>query len=172
MDFFDVLRKRHSIRAFSPDPVDPNQVAAILDAANLAPSAGNRQAFEIYVAADVVCRTALGEAIPNMPFLVAAPVVMIFCTSPERTITRYGDRGRDLYALQDATIACTHAMLAATALGLGSVWVGAFREEAVRTAIGIPAAYRPVAILPIGHPAEIPGPRPRRPIQDLVHIVK
>jgi nitroreductase len=172
MEFFDVLRSRHSIRAFSPDPVDSQQVAMILDAANAAPSAGNRQAYEIYLAESVARRAALAEAVPNMPFLNAAPLVLVFCASPERSVSRYGDRGRNLYSVQDATISCTYAMLAAAALGLGSVWVGAFREDPVRQALEIPLAFLPVAILPIGHPAEKPETRARRPVAELVHTVR
>jgi len=78
----------------------------------------------------------------------------------------------DLYCVQDATIACTFAILAATALGLASVWVGAFDEDDVRRAIGAPPTHRPVAMLPIGYAAEVPRLRPRRSLKDLVHQVQ
>ena len=74
-----------------------------------------------------------------------------------------------LYSLQDATIACTFAMLAAVAEGLSTVWVGAFDDEKAHRAIGSPAGIQPVAILPIGYPAEAPGQSPRRRLSDLVH---
>jgi nitroreductase len=76
-----------------------------------------------------------------------------------------------LYCIQDATIACTFAMLAATALGLSTVWVGAFNEDQVREIIHAPAGHRPVAMLPIGYAAEVPRIRPRRKLNDLVHQV-
>jgi nitroreductase len=172
MEFFDVIRNRRSIRVFLQDAVDPQQVAKILNAANSAPSAGNRQSYEIFLVQDAAHRAALAEAIPNMPFLKAAPLLLVFCANPEHSVTRYGDRARNLYALQDATIACTYAMLAATALGLATVWIGAFQEDAVRQAVDIPAAIQPVAILPVGHPGAEPEARPRRSIEDLVHIPK
>ncbi len=78
-------------------------------------------------------------------------------------------RGLKLYAVQDATIACTIAALAARSLDLGSVWVGAFNEDAVYSIIGSPQGQTPVAILPIGVPVKWPGPRPRRSVGDLVH---
>ena len=93
------------------------------------------------------------------------------CTAPARSAMKYGRRGQDLYALQDATIAGAYAQLAATALGLGSTWVGAFHEEAVRRAVGIPAVEIPVAILPIGYPGETPGPTPRRRLADVAREV-
>jgi len=79
------------------------------------------------------------------------------------------ETGEELYSLQDATIACTFAHLAAVALGLGSCWIGAFNDNAVRQVIGAPQNMRPVAILPIGVPADMPEPRERRPLSDLIH---
>jgi nitroreductase len=76
-----------------------------------------------------------------------------------------------LYAVQDATIACAYAMLAATALGLATVWVGAFRDDEVRRAIRGSEDIVPVAILPIGDPAETPEPTSRRAFGDLVHEI-
>ncbi|MFN3422548.1 MAG: nitroreductase family protein, partial [Armatimonadota bacterium] len=65
--------------------------------------------------------------------------------------------------------ACAYAQLAAVALGLGSCWIGAFNDDAVRNVVGIPPNMRPVAILPIGVPADMPEPKERRPLKDLVH---
>jgi nitroreductase len=76
-----------------------------------------------------------------------------------------------LYCIQDASIACTFAMLAATAQGLSTVWVGAFDEEKVRLAVDAPLEHRPVAMLPIGYGAEQPRIRERRSLRDLVHPV-
>ncbi|MBU4225016.1 MAG: nitroreductase family protein, partial [Chloroflexi bacterium] len=74
-------------------------------------------------------------------------------------------------SVQDATIACTYAMLAATALGLSTVWVGAFEEDAVREALGIPQELLPVAMLPIGYAGKKPRITPRRELNDLLHEV-
>jgi nitroreductase len=172
MDFFDVIRTRRSIRRFDERPVEEEKLAAILEAANAAPSAGNLQAYEIYLLRDQPALTRLAGVIGNMDFFPEAKVVLAFCTNPERSVLRYSDRGRTLYALQDATIACTHAMLAATALGLSSVWVGAFQEQAVAEALSLPASIRPVALLPIGYPGETVEPRSRRSLKELVHSVK
>jgi nitroreductase len=87
---------------------------------------------------------------------------------PSAAAAKYQERGARLYAIQDATIACAFAMLAATALGLGTVWVGAFDDAAVQRVLGCHALL-PVAILPIGYPAEEPEPTPRRSLADLVH---
>ena len=168
-DFFDVVNLRRSTRTFSDQPVKEADLQRIFEAINAAPSAGNMQAYEVYVARQESLRQALAAAAHDQDFIHQAPVVLVFCVHPERNQARYRDRGERLYAVQDATIACTHAMLAARALGLGSVWVGAFRDEAVHAAIGSPEKQMPVAVLPIGHPLEWPPPRPRRPLDNLIH---
>lgn len=169
MEFFDVLRERHSIRAYTDRQIGPASLQQILEAANAAPSAGNLQAYEVYVVSDPERKEALRRAALDQDFLAWAPVVLVFCAHPPRSAGRYGKRGAELYCVQDASIACTYAMLSATALGLSSVWVGAFVEEAVRAAIGAPEAHRPVAMLPIGFAAESPRQTRRRSLSDLVH---
>ncbi len=171
MDYFDVVRQRRSIRAFSTKPFEQEKLQKILETANAAPSAGNLQAYEIYLVTQPADRAALARAAGDQDFVAAAPVVLVFCAHPSRAERRYGQRGVRLYALQDATIACTFAMLAAEALGLATVWVGAFNDEAVHAAIGAPAGIIPVAVLPIAYPAEKPGPTSRRRLEDLVHTV-
>ena len=171
MDFLDVIKHRRSTRAFSAQPVEDDKLRVILESINRAPSAGNLQAYEVYLVREQAAKTALAASALGQLFIAGAPVVLVFCAHPERAAA-YGDRGRRLYAFQDATIACTFAALAATALGLASVWVGAFREEAARRAIGAGSGVTPVAILPVGYAAEAPRATPRRPLEELVHEVR
>jgi nitroreductase len=171
MGFFEAIRRRRSIRAFRNTPLAPETLEKILEAANAAPSAGNLQAYEIYVVANARARTALVRAANDRFFIASAPLALVFCTHAERS-ARYGTRGAQLYTIQDATIACTFAMLAATALGLATVWVGAFNPEEVRAIIGAPPNTEPVAILPVGYAAEDPAPPGRRALDDLVHRVE
>jgi len=171
MEFFETLRARRSIRAFNGCPVEPAKLEAILEAANRAPSAGNLQAYEIYVTVEAKCRAALARGAGGQEFIRQAPAALVFCTHPERAAVKYGQRGMRLYAIQDATVACAFAMLAATALDLATVWVGAFDTDAVRRAIGAPDTVEPVAILPVGYAAENPAPTTRRPPGDIVHWV-
>lgn len=172
MDFFDVVKERHSIRAYQPQTAEPEKLEQLLQAINRAPSAGNLQAYEVYLVTDAERKSALGKSAYSQDFLMQAPLILVFCAHAARSEGRYGTRGVELYCVQDATIACTFAMLAATALGLSTVWVGAFDENAVREIIGAPQEHRPVAMLPIGYAAETPRNRPRRKLDDLVHHVK
>ena len=170
MAFKDLIQTRCSVRAFEDRPIEAEKLEAILEAANLAPSAGNLQAYEIYKVTARRARAALARA-ANQSFIAEAPVTLVFFANPSRSALKYGSRGRDLYAVQDATIAGTYAQLAATDLGLATVWVGSFKDAAVSVAVSAPGDWIPVAILPIGYAAEMPTRGDRRGIADLVHAV-
>jgi nitroreductase len=140
-----------------------------LAAVNRAPSAANFQAYEIFVVTQVRHRAALAKAACAQGFVLAAPVSLVFCANPERNYERFGERGRTLYSVQDATIACAYAQLAASALGIGTVWVGAFDPDAVRQVVGASEEMTPVAILTLGYTEGDPEIKERRPLSDLVH---
>ena len=169
MDFFEIVKERRSIRVFTDRPVEAEKIERILETALAAPSAGNLQAYKIFVVKSAEGRAALAAAALGQDYVRTAPVVLVFCTDAAQAAKKYGERGERLYTLQDATIACTFAMLAIEALGLATVWVGAFREEAVWKAIGSPAGLSPVAMLPIGYAGEKPEPTFRRSVEKLVH---
>ena len=168
MDFFQVVSQRRSVRAFQHREVEPEKLKRILETANMAPSAGDLQAYRIYAVKSQQARIGLARAALGQSFIAEAPVVLVFCAVPMWSAVKYGRRGERLYSLQDATIACAYAQLAATALGLGSTWVGAFDEHSVSQAIGASDEEVPIAILPIGYPAESPMPTPRRRLSELV----
>ena len=171
MDVFEAAKNRRSVRAFKSEAVPEDMLVRILEAINLAPSAGNLQSYEIYLVRDAERKAALMTAARGQVFVEQAPIVLVFCANARRAEERYGMRGIDLYAVQDASIACTFAMLAATTLGLASTWVGSFSEAQVSHLLGLPEDQRPVALLPIGYGAENPASRKRRPLGDLVHEV-
>jgi nitroreductase len=172
MDFFEVIHTRQSIRAFQGRPVEPEKLQQILEAINRAPSAGNLQGYEVYLVTQRACLQLLTKAAVGQDFIEQAPLALVFCAHPARSAKKYSQRGTTLYCVQDATIACAYAQLAVTALGLASVWVGAFNEEAVRAAIGVGHDLRPIAILPIGYAAETPEHRSRRALVELVHQIE
>jgi len=169
MEFMQVIEQRQSVRLFSTAPVEADKKHLLLETINRAPSAGNLQGYEVYVVRDARVRNALTRATDGQEAVANAPLVLVFCAHAARSAQKYGERGAELYCVQDATIACTYAMLAATDLGLASVWVGSFDEGAVHEVIGAPDGVRPVAMLPIGYAAETPAQRPRRTLDDLIH---
>jgi nitroreductase len=169
MGFGRLVAARRSVRAYASQPVDEPTLQRILQAVSRAPSAGNLQAYEICLVRSPEARAALSRAAGGQSFIEEAPLALVFCTNAGRAAVRYGHRGSTLYTVQDATIACTYAMLAAVDEGLACVWVGAFDEGAVRQVVGAPAEWVPIAVLPIGHAAETPPAAPRRALSDLVH---
>ncbi len=168
MDFAEVVEERHSVRAFQERDVESVSLEAILRAARRAPSAGNLQAYRVAVARASSVRRLLARAALDQDFVAQAPVVLVFLADPAASGVKYGRRGETLYAIQDATIACTYAQLAAANAGLGSCWVGAFHEDKVRAALGVDETLRPVALLPLGYPAEVPPITPRRSLSEMV----
>ncbi len=169
MEFFEVLQARRSVRAYERKPIEEEKLQKLLEAINSAPSAGNLQAYEVVLVRDPERIRQLARASHDQTFIEDAPVVLVFVANPLRNSHTYGRRGEHLYCMQDATIACTIAHLTATALGLSSCWIGAFDDEAVAKIVGAEPPLQVAAILPIAYPAEHPSPRPRRPLDDLVH---
>lgn len=170
-DFFETVRHRHSVRKYHADlPIEPEKLHAILEMACAAPSAGDLQAYHIVVVSNEEERTALGKAANNQPFIREAPVSLVFCTDAARSEARFGERGKTLYALQDTTIAASYAQLAAVAAGLASAWVGEFDEKEISRLLSLREGIKPVAILCIGYPAELPEDSPRRPLKDVVTL--
>jgi nitroreductase len=168
VDFAGLIEKRHSIRAFQAQEVGDARLEQILQAARRAPSAGNLQAYKVAVVRAPSLRRRLARAALSQEFVAQAPVVLVFLADPGASAVKYGRRGEALYAVQDATIACAYAQLAACDAGLGSCWVGAFREREVRSALGIGQDLLPVALLPLGHAAEVPEVTGRRSLRELV----
>ncbi|RMH79790.1 MAG: nitroreductase [Acidobacteria bacterium] len=171
MEFFEVLKARHSIRSYLRKPVEEEKLLKIMEATKSAPSAGNLQAYEVMVVLDQRKRIEIARLALNQWFLAEAPVVFVFFANPERSAWKYGKRGAELYCLQDATIACAYAQLSAVALGLGTCWVGAFDEEGIRVCLNVPEGWRPIALLSVGYPAENPLPTPRRELKDIFTLL-
>jgi len=168
-DFFQTVRHRHSVRRYQPDmPVEPEKLHAILEAVSTAPSAGDLQSYHVFVLTAAEARGRLQEAAPDQTFIGEAPLALVFCADRERPRERFGSRGSDLFATQDATIAAAYAQLAAVAAGLASAWVGRYDQNLVCAQLGLAARFDPVAIISIGYPAELPAPTPRRRLDEVV----
>jgi nitroreductase len=166
LEFFEVISRRRSVRAYSSKPVEEDKLKRIFQAANMAPSAGNLQAYQVHVYKKQDKKEALAKAAFDQAFLIDVPVCLVFCADPSRSVSKYGERGKELYSVQDATIAGTYAMLAAADLGLATVWVGAFDEGKVQDVVG-DKSLRPVAMFALGYPAEEPEATPRRAIEEI-----
>lgn len=168
MDFYDVIDKRRSVRVFQEKKVDAATLRKILDTLSLAPSAGNLQAYKITIVRKQELKEGLMSAAFDQESIIRAPVVLVFSADEKRSEVKYGERGLEFYSLQDATIAAAYCQLAAAAEGLGSVWVGGFDALEVSRLINAESYEVPVAIIPLGYPAENPGRTKRRSLKELV----
>jgi nitroreductase len=169
MEVLEAIKGRRSIRAFKSEDVPEETVNKLIEAACWAPSAGNIQPWEFIIVRKREIKRKLVDAALGQEFIAEAPVVIVVCANEERSARGYGSRGKTLYCIQDSAAATQNIHLAAYAFGLGTCWVGAFREEQVREALKIPQGIRPVAIIPVGYPDETPQPPRRRPMQQVVH---
>ena len=174
-DFWDVVRQRRSVRAFQPLPVEEPLVRKILEAARWAPSGGNCQPWHFYAAFDPERREALVNCTfnsnrpgnPPQAWLREAPVLVVVCMDARRTLQKYDRWGRDYLAPQDIAAAVENMLLAATALGLGGCWVGGLKIWDVQQTLDLPAHHEPFCLVALGHPAEIPKPRPRLDLDEV-----
>lgn len=168
MELTEAIERRRSIRSYTAKPVPPAIVNEALRLANLAPSAGNYQSRDFIVVTDPKSKHALAVAAFEETFVEEAPVVLVACANLRR-VSQYGERGRTLYCLLDTASALEHAVLYFASQELGTCWVGAFDEKAVSEILGLPADVRPVVILPVGYPNEVPEPRFLLPPSKWIH---
>ena len=160
MDLFEVIEKRRSIRSYKPTPIPNEHLKKILEAARLAPSGKNLQPWRFIIVRNPERKRMLAEAAMNQMFIAEADVVIVALSDP----TIYSSTGtkRRIPYLQDPMIAIEHMILAATALGYGTCWIGAFNEDKVKQIVNAPEELAVIALLPIGVPNENPPPRPRK----------
>jgi nitroreductase len=170
MDVLEAIKGRRSVRAFrSEKNVSEETVEGLIDAARWAPSAGNIQPWEFIIVRNPDIKKRLAEAAFNQSFLEEAPLVIAVCADENRSSQGYGQRGKTLYCIQDTAAAIQNIHLTAHSLGLGTCWVGAFKEEEASKVLKIPQGIRPVALIPVGYPSKFPSPRCKRTADQMVH---
>lgn len=156
MSFLELAKKRCSVRKFDSTPVSDAQLATILEAGRVAPTACNIQSQRV-----IVCQTddALAKVKACTKYHFDAPLVLVICYNQGKSWKRSDFDGAD-YGIVDATIVTTHMMLAAADIGLGSTWVGYFDPEKAREVFELADDEQVVAFLPIGtpHPDYRPSP--------------
>lgn len=172
VDIFSIILQRRSIRSFDSDPIPPEHVEQMMEVLRWAPSAGNRQPWHFYFVFEKQARKGLAAAAFNQDFISQAPLSVVVCALPGKSAIRYGKRGRELYVYQDTAAAIENLLLLSSGLGYGSCWVGAFDENRARLVLGLPEEIRPVAIIPIGKPAENPRPPNRLSREEIITVVK
>jgi nitroreductase len=164
MEFGELVRARYSVRAYKADAVPEEALAQVLEAARLAPTAANRQAFQLVVI-HTAGRASELQRIYGREWFTQPPLVVCACGLPEENwVRRDGKNYNDV----DVAIVMDHLTLAAADLGLGTCWIGAFDPDAAREVLGLPDGVEPVAFTPLGYPADSPRPKTRKALDELV----
>ena len=164
MEYFELIKKRYSVRSYKQDAVEEGKLNIILEAARLAPTACNRQVFKV-----VVIRTKGREEelkkIYRADWFSQPPIVIGIFSMPDKNWVRSDGKN---YSDVDAAIVMDHIILAATDLGLGTCWIGAFNPQAARDFAGLGKGLEPVAFTPVGYPDSMEPGKMRKNIEDIV----
>ena len=155
----DIICARRSIRSYTDESVSEEHVRMLLEATMSAPSAGNRQPWELVVVTEREKLDALADGHPHGKMLYRAPLCIAVCGDPARSFPGIEQQ----YWIQDCCAATENLLIAAAGLGLGTVWLGVHplvdRQEAIRKTLSIPDHIAPLCLIPVGHPAERKAPR-------------
>jgi nitroreductase len=164
MELFNVVSQRYSVRAYRPDPVEPEKLQQVLEVARLAPTACNLQEFKIIVVKTANRREELKRIYPR-DWFSEAPYILGVCSIPEHCWVRKDNKN---YSDVDAAIVMDHIILAATSLGLGTCWIGAFDAQAAREVLKLDDTMEPVVFTPLGYPKGVVPNRVKKSLADLV----
>jgi len=164
MEVFEAIKNRYSCRSYKAEPVPEKKLKKILEAARLAPSAHNEQEWKFIVVRDSKKRKKLAKTALSQDFIAEAPVVIVaVAIDPEHILSS----GVPAYAV-DLAIAIEHMALEAVEEGLGTCWIGAFDQEAVKKILKIPERCKVVALLPLGYPTGEPRPKSRKKLEEII----
>lgn len=171
MSILNIIKNRRSIKKFQKKEIPKEIIEKLIKALIWAPSAGNLQSRKFYFVFNQEIKEKLVEAAFGQDFIAQAPLVIVGCVDKEK-VDYYGERGKSLYSICDVSVSIQNLMLVAYEEGLGSVWVGKFDEDRVSKILNLPDNLRPIAIVPVGYPAEKPSPPPRVSKEEAVKIVR
>lgn len=146
----EAIKNRQSVRQYKDKPIEGSKLDLLIEAARLAPSAGNRQEWRYVIVTDEDVRKKLAVAAANQKFVGEAPCVIVCCADTDSYKMRCGQM---CYPI-DIAIGIDHMTLRAVELGLGTCWIGAFYEDEVKKILGIPSQIRVVELLTVGYPAD------------------
>ena len=168
MDVFTAIKQRSSVRSYKPDDVEEDKLKRILEAARLSPSASNRQEWKFIVVKNKETKKKLAGAAFGQSFIGEAPVVIVACGTESKSVMGCGQPTHTV----DVSIACAFMILEAYELGLGTCWIGAFKEDETKRILNISESVRVVAMTPLGYPDEPPSKKSRKRLDQIVCFEK
>ncbi len=167
MNFLELVKSRRSVRHYTTQPVEPEKLDYLMACARLAPSACNRQPWQLKIVTSPERLERLCEAAARFTWLKEAPLIIAITVDDSAAWTRSAD-GHN-HSDVDAAILTEHIALAAAEQGLGSCWICAFDPVKCREALDLESHLRPVVLLPVGYPAESPEERPRKALNEIIN---
>jgi len=165
MDFTQLIASRYSVRAYRDTPIEEEKLNKVLNAARLAPTAANRQPFQIIVVHTDGRKEEL-RRIYRREWFTQAPLLICAVGVPSRGWVRSDDKRR--YLDVDVAIVMDHLILEATNQGLGTCWIAAFNAKAARELLALPDEVEPLIFTPLGYPDDQAGLKERKALSDLV----
>lgn len=178
LNFDDIVNERRSVRSFIEKEVPYKLIYKILEYGHAAPTAGNIQPWEFIIIKDeeqkraVVDTTFIGNNEQNgrpQQWMLSAPYFIAVCGNGNKTKERYGDTSLESLLYLDCSACIENMLLGAVYLGLASCYVSGFRKSELSRVLNLPEGYEPIALLPIGYPAEASFKRPKINIKDILH---
>ncbi len=177
------LYERKSVRAYEDRPIDETTVREILEAAAMAPTAGNQQLYTILRITDPDLRKALADSCDHQPFIAKGKLVLVFCADCLKWNDAFRYAGAEprrpgvgdfLLAVNDALIAAQNAVVAAESVGIGSCYIGDIMEniETVRELINFPEYVFPAALVVFGYPTDQQKTRKKPARIDMDYLVQ
>jgi len=167
MNVSEAILGRRSIRKYDSRPIEEEKLKKVMEAARLAPSAGNSQQWKFIVVTDPKTKEQVMEAAGGQKFVNEAPAVIVACGLNPNIMTC----GQPRHTV-DVSIAMSFVMLEAYEQGLGTCWLGRFDEARLKEILHIPDNVSVVMVTPLGYPAESPAPRPRKQFDEVVSFEK
>jgi nitroreductase len=168
----DAIKNRRSVRSFLDTPIPQDIINELIEALRWAPSAGNLQSRKFYFVTGEKHKIDLAYA-AWQDFIREAPLVIVGCCDYSIR-KKYGERGINLYSVQDVSASIMNMLLVAHENGLGSVWVSAFMDGNVSNILGLPQNLRPVVIVPVGYAnmGSYPNNPGRKDVKEMVEFIK
>ncbi|MFP4119375.1 MAG: nitroreductase family protein [Candidatus Woesearchaeota archaeon] len=170
IDAFKAIFSRRSYRKFKRKTVPRDLLFFLVEAGMKAPSAGNLQEFSFIVTTDKKIINQLPELCMDQAWISTAPAVIVVCSQPHKLAEWYGERGRHVFAIQDAAAATQNILLAAHASGLGACWIGGFDQEKIDGLFKTEGKARVETIIPVGYPNEKPAPKHEKGIELMMYF--
>lgn len=164
MSVLDLIMNRRSIRRYRTDEIPQDTVERILEAGRYAPSADNKQPWHFIAVTNPEVKEKLSKGRWNS-FIKDSAFTVVGCAYEGSAYSRK-------WSTVDTTIALQNMVIAAWSLGIGSCWIGDFKEAEVKRTLGVPKDWKILSLISFGYPAETPNPTPRKPLKQIASYNK